>query len=169
MRSPPRVDRIVAPLAYRYPVTEIIKNIKYNQKVTSIPVLAYTLAESLSNRKDRLPALMLPVPLAWRRWLVRGFNQSIEICKTLHWQLKIPFEPHLIRRQKNTPPLFQLNPEERARQLRGAFSLAGEISCDYVAIVDDVVTTGSTVNELALLLRDHGVAHIEVWALARTC
>jgi ComF family protein len=169
LQEPVVIDRIIAPLAYRYPVMELIKNIKYNHRVMLIPGMASVLVTRLLRRTDDLPQVMVPVPLSYYRWLSRGFNQAIEICKFLHSQLQIPYDADLVRRVKNTPPLFPLSPEERARQLRGAFAVATTVTCRSVAIVDDVVTTGSTVNEIARILHARGVEHIEVWALARTC
>jgi ComF family protein len=167
--NPPHTDKIISPLVYRYPVTEAIKNIKYNQRVAMILPLASMLLESLSSRTGPPPEIMLPVPLHFRRWVSRGFNQSIEICKILNSELHIPYEPALIRRIDNTRPLFPLSPSERARQLKGAFRISGTLGYRSVAIVDDVVTTASTVNEMALLLRANGVEHIEAWTLARAC
>ncbi len=169
VQTPPRVDRIISPLIYRYPVTEIIKKIKYNQLLTLIRPLTSVLLEKICSEVETPPECMIPVPLHFRRWLTRGFNQSIEICKELKTQLQIPYEPTLIRRTVDTLPLFSLDDRERARQLKGAFRIRGEVTCRSVAIVDDLVTTTSTVNAMAVLLRSRGVEYIEVWALARTC
>ncbi|MCA1805582.1 MAG: ComF family protein [Xanthomonadaceae bacterium] len=131
-------------------------------------LLGQLLADRLAPIPGPRPAVILPVPLHRRRLAERGFNQTLEIGRPLRDELGIPMDHRLARRVKHTDSQAQLPARERQRNLRNAYSLAGGPLPDHIAILDDVMTTGTTVNELARLLKGAGVARVEVWVLART-
>jgi ComF family protein len=132
-------------------------------------MLATLLLEHLlrSNR-EQLPQLLIPVPLHRKRLQERGFNQAVELARPLSRQLDIPLDFSSCRRVRDTRSQSELHVRERQRNVRGAFKLSGKIEADHVALLDDVVTTGSTVTALAKVLRRTGVGRVDVWALART-
>ena len=115
-----------------------------------------------------MPGCILPVPLHHRRLKARGFNQSLECARFIARRLNIPIDTQSVKRIKHTPPQMELPLEVRRRNIRGAFAVSQASYSQHVAVVDDVVTTGSTVNELARMLRRAGVKHIQVWSCART-
>jgi ComF family protein len=98
----------------------------------------------------------------------RGFNQALELARLIAAQLNIPVDYSLCQRDKATPFQSGLSARQRKRNLKNAFSMTKTVPYKHVAIFDDVVTTGTTVNELAKKLKQSGVQIVEVWAIART-
>jgi ComF family protein len=155
----------VAPLAYEFPVDAAIKALKFRRKLFYAPALSELLIEACPNLPDDIDAV-LPVPLHWRRRWRRGFNQAYEIGKPVARHLAVPLVRG-VRRSRATPFQSGLSAHERARNLRSAFRVRGELAHEHVLIVDDVVTTGTTVCELARVLRRAGVARVSALAVAR--
>lgn len=115
-----------------------------------------------------MPECIIPVPLHQQRLRERGFNQALELSRIISKQLNIPLNYSLCHRDKATPFQSGLSAKQRKQNLKNAFKVAKNHSYQHVAIFDDVVTTGTTVNELARQLKQSGVRTIEVWAIART-
>jgi ComF family protein len=160
--------RSIAAFHYQYPVDALIKRLKYRQCIRLATPLSRILSQRLTQVATPLPEVMIPVPLHRLRLYQRGFNQSMEICRVLERRLHIPVDTTSVIRAKATRPMFDLSASERRDNIAGAFKITRPLAYQSVAIVDDVITSGSTVNELACRLRDAGVAKIELWALART-
>jgi ComF family protein len=164
-----------AQVAFRYehPVDELIRRLKYHGAIAHARVLGVLLAEVVRERGDSMPALLVPVPLNAARWSERGFNQAAAIARYAGHLLEIPVMRHAVARVRDTPSQTALDVNARRRNVRGAFavregrSLRRLLAAGHVAIVDDVITTGSTVNELRRVLRAAGVRRVEVWAVAR--
>jgi ComF family protein len=114
-----------------------------------------------------MPEAILPVPLHARRLRERGFNQSIELARPASRAFGLPLVRDLVKRSRPTSPQTALDIKQRRQNLRNAFVVDGKIPYSHIAILDDVVTTGSTVNELAKVLRRSGVQTIQVWSIAR--
>lgn len=165
-RKPP-YDRVIAAYDYSYPVDYLIRALKYRQSLLVARVLAPALAERARNLSGKDLQALLPVPLHRERLYRRGFNQSVEIAKRLGREVNIPIDTRLLRRHRATQEQALLGPLERRRNLRAAFSLNRDNPYQSVAIVDDVITTGTTASELARLLRRTGTKEIQIWALAR--
>ena len=165
--SSSHIDNIIAPFLYLYPVDTLIKNIKYKQRLSIIPSLAEHLINQLIVRPDKWPDFLVPVPLHTTRSFFRGFNQSVEICKILGRELKIPCDYSLIKRIRNTSPMFNLGTKDREKNISNAFRVTRRTEGLSIAIIDDVVTSGATGNELARLLKLRGAKRVQVWALAR--
>ncbi len=165
LTEPPNYQRLLCPYAYQYPVSHLITALKYQHRLSLIPLLAGALTRHIGNAPLTIEAL-LPVPLHISRIRERGFNQSLEIARYLAKHFSLPIL-HNVERHKATATQTSLPAQERASNVRGAFRLRGPIQERRVAIIDDVVTTGSTVNELAGLLKAAGVEEIEVWCIAR--
>ena len=114
------------------------------------------------------PDIILSVPLHARRQWRRGFNQSDLLCRALaHW-LQCPYSSGALRRVRATPVQHQLNARLRKQNLKNAFRLELPVAGLHIIVVDDVVTTGSTVAEITRLLLRSGAATVQVWCLCRT-
>ncbi len=117
---------------------------------------------------SKLPELIIPVPLHNERLRQRGFNQALELARVLSRQLDIPIDQKSCIRCRPTDTQSRLEKSERSKNMRGAFTIRGAIKSNHIALVDDVVTTGSTVSEITKLLKQHGVKRVDIWAVART-
>ena len=166
-QQPPAFDRTLAAFSYRFPLTELIPAVKYQRQPTALGWLSATLAELIDDRLERKPQLLLPVPMHPWQLFRRGFNQAALIAERLSRELGIPYHDGILRKIRNTSHQADLGRTERQANLRGSFACQGRVPA-HVAIVDDVMTTGSTADELARLLRRHGAEQIDVWLLART-
>jgi ComF family protein len=164
---------LVEPFRYEYPVDEMIRRLKYNGIVANARVLGVLLAQTARERAQPLPRLLVPVPLHPAKLRERGFNQSNVLARYAGRVLEIPVAPAAVRRIRNTQSQTSLDVSERHSNVRGAFALGGAralrrlLDAAHVAIVDDVVTTGSTVAELRGVLLTAGVRQVDVWAVAR--
>ena len=165
-RRPPRFDAAVALFRYAPPVDTLIHGLKFGQALHFAPLFAELLAARLTGRP--LPDCILPVPLHPRRQRERGFNQAVEIARPLARQLGCRLDLGSCVRRRATPPQTGLSAAARRRNLRGAFALARPAAGRSVAILDDVMTTGGTLDAIAGVLRRGGAEHIEVWVCART-
>lgn len=160
-------DDCVAACAYRYPVDLMIKKIKYQGRLDLILPLADLLAERIASTNMAMPECLLPVPLHAARFRQRGFNQAREIARALARHLPAPVAQGRARRHRATAPQYVLSPAQRRVNVRGAFSISKSMIYKKIALIDDVVTTGATVGELARLLKRNGVEHVQVWSLAQ--
>lgn len=166
-KSPPRFDSCLAAFRYESPLDHLIGNLKFHGRLSHGRLLAELLGRYLQQRQEQLPQLIIPVPLHPSRLRERGFNQALELAQPIGRLLNIPVASTLCIRNRATAPQLGLDRKARRRNVRGAFELRGELTAEHVVLVDDVVTTGNTVNELAIQLRRHGAKQIEVWAVAR--
>ena len=164
-RRPPPLIRSVAPLEYSFPIDAAIKALKFNRKLFYAPALSEILCASSSS----LPAdidVILPVPLHWRRKATRGLNQATELGKPLARHLGLPLLKGVCR-QHATPFQSGLAASERSRNLRQAFVCSDPITHEHVLIVDDVITTGATIRQLANVLLASGAKKVSALAVAR--
>ncbi len=155
----------IAPCGWAFPVDAAIKALKFGRKLWYAPALAELLCEASDRLPDDVDAV-LPVPLHWRRRAFRGFNQAEEIARPLARQLGVPLLHNVVRRR---PTSFQsgLSARERARNLRAAFVVRGTVACSHVLIVDDVITTGTTLRHIAAALKTAGIRRVSALAVAR--
>jgi len=167
-KHPPAFDRAFALLRYqeRGPVGHLICALKFHARHPCARLLGDMLADALAGLEDK-PGLIIPMPLHRNRYRERGHNQSLEIARTLSGRLRIPLDWHSCDRTQATQPQTKLTAKERRRNVTKAFAVVKPLKADHVAILDDVVTTGATANELAKALRNAGVKRIDIWACAR--
>ncbi|MEH6639079.1 MAG: ComF family protein [Porticoccaceae bacterium] len=171
--KPPSFTSVFTPYLYQFPTDRMIHSFKYGGKFKYGRVLATLLAELLNNT-ERLnnsappPDVLLPVPLHWRRQIKRGFNQAELIARALSRQLDIPINTRLISRTRYTDAQEGLSRRERQGNLRQAFTATPDVKGLSIAVIDDVVTTGSTAEAVAHCLVRAGAQQVQVWALART-
>lgn len=148
-------------LLFTHTFREIIHHLKYSDRVSLAKPLGRILRECL-NSHDFQGSLILPVPLHRSRERIRGFNQAELIAS----HLGRPVSTGLLRRRKNTSSQTGLSRSQRKRNLAGAFELTGKVS-GTIIVVDDVYTTGSTMNEVARTLKRGGAGRVEVLTVAR--
>jgi ComF family protein len=130
--------------------------------------LARTLGEALAQAVPRDADAIVPMPLARGRLAERGFNQALEIARVVAARTSIPLLSLACRKVVDTPPQATLPWKERARNVRRAFVCDADLSGKRIAVVDDVLTTGATLNELARVLRRAGAVSVAGWVVART-
>ena len=164
---PPAFDCCIAGSIYRYPVDLMIIRLKYQARLDTIRSLSRPLVERIRFGCCELPECLVPTPLHSTRQRSRGFNQAREIARVLAQNLFLPVDDHLVRRHKATAPQYDLRPEHREKNVKSSFSLIKSNKYKSVAIVDDILTTGATANELARLLKRHGTELVQVWCLSR--
>lgn len=167
LTKPPAFTRSIAAVRYAFPVDALIHAFKYRGNLAIAPILANLLMPQLETTIT-LPDVMIPMPLHPIRLRERGFNQALEISRYLSKQLHIALLPDSCNRIKHTPPQTGLPWKDRQKNIRKAFDCKIDLSGKHIAIVDDVMTTGATLNELAKILRRQGAAEISNWIIART-
>ncbi len=164
LREAPHFDRTEALFHYDFPADRLIHALKYGHQLA----VATWSAKRLAERLDSMAFDMLtPLPLHPERLRERGFNQSTEIARALGKQLKLPVERRHLRRVRATPPQAELPHKERHRNVRGAFECRADFTGRHLLLIDDVMTSGATVNECARILKRHGAATVTVAVVAR--
>jgi len=166
-KRPPAFDACRAALAYQGPVPLLITGFKFHDRLACGRLLADLLGEYLERQGGERPELIVPVPLHPERLRERGFNQALELARPLSRRFAVPLDARSCQRTRQTLPQTELDRKLRTRNLRGAFSVGSALTARHVAVLDDVVTTGSTTGELARALKRVGVERVDVWAAAR--
>lgn len=166
-KKPPPLEASHIPFRYSSPLDHLLLQLKFHQKLYLAPLLGGLLADALVKRREPMPDCLVPVPLHTERLRERGYNQALELARVVSNRLGVPVDATLCLRKRATAPQTALDGRERRRNLRGAFWVREGTTPQHIAIIDDVVTTGTTVNELARTLRRSGAQRVEVWACAR--
>jgi ComF family protein len=163
---PPAFDKVHAPFLYRDGMRYLITGLKFGARHPHARLLGQLLLEYV-RRQPELPECIMPVPLHKMRYCERGFNQAIEIGRLVSSGTGIPLDLTSCRRRRDTPHQAGLTSKQRQRNIRNAFELIRPMPYRYVAILDDVMTTGSTAREMASLLKRQGIERVDVWVCAR--
>lgn len=167
--DPPPWEACRAPFRYDFPLAGLVHELKYDGRLAIARVLGTLLGRAVARDPDSRGAeLLLPVPLHPDRLVERGFNQSVEIARWAAREVNVRCRATALRRIRPTPAQVGLPFAARVENLRGAFALTDIPEACRVVIVDDVMTTGSTVREIAWALRRAGVPRVDVWCVART-
>jgi len=171
LRRPPIYMSAVCALRYDYPTHHLIQRLKFDDSLPESRVLAVLLAERLKQQHSQhalvWPECIVPVPLHQQRYRLRGYNQVMEVGTELSHLLGIPLRSDLVTRVRDTPEQTHLSKRERRKNLRGAFAVTSSVLPKHIAVLDDVITTGSTVHELTRTLRKAGIKQVQVWGVAR--
>ncbi|MDH5785046.1 MAG: ComF family protein [Chromatiales bacterium] len=165
-QHPPPLDGAIIPFRYAPPLDHLLLGLKFGQQLPSGLLLGRLMADAIGERSGPLPDAILPVPLHTSRLRERGYNQALELALPIADRLGIELLNRQVVRVKATTAQSSLEKGARRKNIKGAFAVRGKLP-DQIAILDDVVTTGSTVYELARSLRRAGVKRVEVWACAR--
>jgi ComF family protein len=166
LQRQPAYDAVHAAYSYAFPLDAVIQRFKYAPDLTLVAPLGALLAERAP--RDPGPDLLVPMPSSTARLRSRGFNQAAELARIVARRLALPLALEAAQRVRDAPPQASLPWEERAHNVRGAFACAADLSGLRVAIVDDVMTTGATLEELASVLKRGGAREVTAWVLART-
>jgi ComF family protein len=140
---------------------------KFNQGIDIANHLGGMLGELFLKHNTVMPDCIIPVPLHSRRLIARGYYQSVELARPLSRQLGVNLDTYSSKRVRATMPQADLPAKKRKGNVRNAFSVSTKINYNHVLLVDDVVTTGNTVNELARIIGLAGVRRIDVLAVAK--
>jgi ComF family protein len=158
----PAYDATQAALAYEFPADALVQALKFRGELALAPLLAALLAER--SRAERVDYIV-PVPLSAERLRRRGYNQAVEIARHLRGGT---LELALCERTREAPPQMELPYEARQRNVRGAFRCSRRLDGATLAVVDDVMTTGATLDEIARTLKAAGAGRVVNWVVART-
>lgn len=165
LRAPPPFDATLALWRYEFPVDRLVHALKYQGR---LPV-ARLFGEALARRTARREVdAIVPMPLARRRLADRGFNQALEIARAAAAARRLTPAATAVERIRDTANQADLPLGERARNVRGAFACRGDVRGRRVAVIDDVMTTGASLGELAACLKRTGAAWVENWVVGRT-
>jgi ComF family protein len=162
--------QVFAALAYEYPVDRLITACKFQGCLSHARVLGELLAGFLLRARRThslaLPELLVPVPLHTERLRERGYNQALEIARPVAALHRLSLAPSLLRRTRATAEQSGLSGEQRRHNVAGSFAVTGNCRGLRIAVIDDVVTTGSTAGAAAHALCRAGALHCDVWAVA---
>jgi ComF family protein len=166
--EPPAFDATTSVFAYAFPSDVLVQGLKFRGELALAPFLADKLHCELdtSGFKDGVD-LIIPVPLHASRLRERGYNQAMEVARSLGARLGIPVRAGLCERVRDTPAQLGLPWKERRENVHGAFSCTTALDGQRVAVVDDVMTTGATLGEVAATLKQFGAPRVVNWVLTR--
>lgn len=162
----PNYDHAVAALEYISPVDHLITGLKYSRDLSAARALAFGLARVLEH--EPYPDIVLPMPIAPARLRERGFNQAEEIARYACAEFGLSVSHAIAQRTSAGSPQASLPWRERAKNVRGVFSCNANVAGKTIAVIDDVLTTGATLDELAAVLKRAGAHSVIGWIVART-
>ncbi|MFN3311523.1 MAG: ComF family protein [Thermomonas sp.] len=165
-RSASPLDAVHAAFAYAFPLDLLLPRLKFHADFAAGRVLAGCLAERFAALPR--PGALLPLPLHRSRLRQRGYDQALELARPLARALGLPLRTDLLQRRRATAAQTRLDADARRRNLQGAFAVRARAPLPaHVALFDDVMTTGATLQAAAAALRAAGVARVEAWVCAR--
>jgi ComF family protein len=168
----PAFDATVAAADYAAPLDQLLLQLKFGARLQLAPWFAQLLRDAILHQagpQARLPDLIAPVPLGSKRLAERGFNQALEVARPLSRMLGVPLSAQLASRVIETAPQSSVAPALRAANVRAAFAVApGSLTGLHVALVDDVMTSGRTLDALARACKGAGAARVSNYVVART-
>jgi ComF family protein len=173
LKQPPAFDATVAATDYVPPVDQLVLALKFGNRLALAPLFARMLRDAvLRGPGFALPMMLTAVPLGSQRLVERGYNQALEIARPMSRALGIPLDPALLVRMRDTEAQAMLHPDERRNNIRNAFVVPDhaidKVRGRHIGVVDDVITTGETLNELAATLKRFGATRVTNFVFART-
>jgi len=160
--------RLIAPFQYIHPVDRLIYQLKFKPSLKHAKLFGELFSKILSQYYEHrsFPEVIIPIPLSKQRFRERGFNQSMEIARTVSKHFGIPIDSRTCSRIRHTKAQSKLDFKNRRENIKNAFKV-GKNRYRHIAILDDVVTTGFTITEAANTCLDSGISQIDVWSIAR--
>lgn len=182
------VDSTLSLFQYKMPIDYLIKQIKFHNSLVIADLLGRLMANHILDLQKKqkaikkseqdsqhetpsrlqLPEVIIPIPLHFQRLRQRGYNQALEIAKPISKRLNIPIVTNQLVRKKHTRPQTDCSIKERKGNMHNSFIVQKPSQYKTVAIVDDVITTGATINEAAKVLKQQGVEQVFAWSCAHT-
>ena len=166
LAHPPLFTRTTAVFGYAFPLDKLIQAMKYGEQFAMAHAFAGKLAQCIA--KNALPDYVLPMPLHPAKLRERGFNQSLLLAAKIAREHHLKLLPVVCQRVRDTPPQSALPWKERKSNMRNAFRCDMDLTGKRVALVDDVLTTGASLNALAKAVQKRGACEISTWVVART-
>lgn len=167
IKQPPHFDSTTVAYRFEEPLRSLLHRFKYHHGLYHGPFLGQLIINAWQQKPTR-PQCLIPVPMHPQKLKSRGFNQAAILVRLLAKKLQIPYDLSSCQKIVNTLAQAQLDGDKRALNMRGAYKIKELPPYTHVALVDDLLTTGSTANELAKMLKKSGIARVEVWCCART-
>ena len=169
IKATPAYDATVAAVDYAAPFDALIMQLKFGAQLALAPMCALLLRDAMlaADALD-LPDLLCPVPLGPGRLAERGFNQALVIARPLARALGVPLAPRMLARPHDTAAQSTMTPLGRQRNVRRAFVVDGDVIGQHVGVVDDVMTSGNTLHEVARTLKKAGATQVTCLVFART-
>jgi len=164
LAKPPYYDATLAAYNYDFPLDKLVQSFKYGHRLALGTYFGRQLAALAENIKADL---IIPLPLHALRLRERGFNQALELARPVGQALHLPIDSSSCRRTRNTPAQAKLAWRERGKNIRGAFHCATDFTGQGIILLDDVMTTGASLDECARTLKLHGAAEVTVLVVAR--
>lgn len=171
LTHPPHFDTARAPFLYEGGIRNLIHSFKYNRQTQlRYPLALLTLEGARSFLEAHDPQLVVPVPLHRSRLRQRGFNQAVLLGGTIARRFSLPLLPDALARTRPTEPQVELSAAERRLNVKGAFAVNGpdRVAGKRILLLDDVMTTGSTMDECAKELKKAGAGMVIALTVART-
>ncbi len=169
LKSAPAFQHTCVPYLYQWPLDRLIQVFKFQGNLAVGRVLSALLSQAIQIDSTDMPVAIIPIPLHSSRLQERGFNQAALLATDLASSLQIPLCDNLLLRQKSSQPQAELDAGSRAKNIKGVFEInPSQPIPTSVALVDDVMTTGSTLAEAAQILINAGVSRVDCWVVART-
>lgn len=157
-------ERTHAAFRYAFPLDRLVHKLKYGHQLA----LAGWFGDALAGALAGVAAdCIVPLPLHPDRLKERGFNQATEIARATAGRCRLPLRQDLLHRRHATVPQAALTLDQRPANVRGAFECPGDLSGLRIVLIDDVMTSGATLNEAARTLKLHGAVSVEVGVVAR--
>jgi ComF family protein len=166
LHDPPAQEELVCPFDYAAPLDHLVRRLKFGGDLACARLLGQLMAAHVARSAACRPELIIPMPLHRRRLAGRGFNQALELARPLARRLGVPIEASACIRHRATAEQSTLAAAARRVNVNGAFAVRLPLPAS-VAIVDDVLTTGSTAAALMAELKRAGVSRIALWICAR--
>jgi len=156
------------PWRYESFMRQLIRKFKFDQDFSSGRLLIDLYIETLLKQHVPIPEVIIPVPSHPSRIRKRGINISLWLAKQIGKKLTVEVNNQLIEKKRSGIVQHELDRQQRLKNLQGAFAIKKHADYRHVAVIDDIVTTGATADEVSRVLKANGVEQIQVWALART-
>ena len=168
---------------YEAPLSSLIIKMKHGRDLTCLSTLSAIFVQAYRDRESKdpkkphssttreapdIPDIIVPIPLNWSRQLTRGFNQSQDLAHLIAGELDLPVANQWLKRIRRTPAQQNLNRSARLRNLKGSFLCSAKVKGLRIALFDDVITTGATMESAAAVLKKAGAQSVAAWSIART-
>jgi len=150
------------------PINKMIHLMKFKNNLAIANLFGTLMAEHILKNYQRLPDLIIPMPLHPRRLRFRGYNQAELLTQVISKKTKIPMHRSIVFRKRYTPPQHTLSAKLRIKNMRNVFQIKENVEGKHILVIDDVITTGASVRALSQTINDAGARTIDVYSIART-